>query len=58
MSTDTKVTEIFCLADHFCRFFDSLLERDSLNASSVTPKWKYYRAPKDILAKSFLKTSL
>ncbi len=46
MFTDTKVTEIVCLADEFCKFFDSLLERYSLDASSVTPKRKYYRAPK------------
>jgi len=46
MFTDTKVTEIFCLADDFCQFFDSLLKRYSLDTSSIIPKRKYYRAPK------------
>lgn len=46
MFTDSKVTEIFCLADDFCKFFDSLLERYSLEASTVTLKRKYYRSPK------------
>lgn len=46
MFTYTKVTEIYCLADDFCKFFDSLLERYSLETSSITPKRKYSRAPK------------
>ena len=46
MFTDTKVTEIFCLADDFCKFVDSLLERYSLESSSITRKRRYYRAPK------------
>jgi hypothetical protein len=29
--SDTKDTEIFCLADDFCKFFDSLLEKYSLD---------------------------
>lgn len=46
MFTDTKITEIFCLADDFCKFFDPLLERYSLESSSVPAKRKYYRTPK------------
>lgn len=44
--TDNKVTEYYCLADDFCKFFDSLQERYSL--STVNPEHKrcYYRAPK------------
>lgn len=44
MFTDNKVTEIYCLADDFCKFFDSLLKRYSLE--SPTTKRNYYRAPR------------
>ena len=46
MFTDSKVTEIFCLADDLCKFFDSILERYSLEASTVPLKRKYDRSPK------------
>lgn len=46
MFTDTKVTGIYCLADDFCKFFDSLLERYSLEDISSKKKRKYHRDPK------------
>ena len=27
MFTEDKVTEIFCMADDFCRFFDAMMEK-------------------------------
>lgn len=46
MFTDNKVTEIYCLADDFCKFFDSLLKRYSLSEVSSQSKRRYYHAPK------------
>ena len=46
MFTGSKVTEIYCLADDFCKFFDSLLERYSLSTVSSVSKRHYYRSPK------------
>lgn len=53
MLTEAKVTEIFCLADDFCLFFDSLGERDSLNSDNRSKKCPYYCAPKMSEAKGF-----
>ena len=30
MFTEDKVTEIFCMADDFCRFFDAMMEKYTL----------------------------
>ena len=49
VNSDTKVTEIFCLADDFCIFFDSLLMRYSLNASFITSKREYYCSPRYLI---------
>lgn len=38
--TDDKVTEIFCIADDFCKVFDSQMEKYTLKSSS---KRKYHR---------------
>ena len=54
MFTDSKVIEIFCLADEFCKFFDSLLERCSLESTSIPLKRKYYRAPTPSKAEGML----
>ena len=32
MFTEDKVTEIFCMADDFCRFFDAMMEKYTLRA--------------------------
>ena len=38
MFTEDKVTEIFCMADDFCRFFDAMMEKTSIRRSiSTTP---------------------
>ena len=44
MFTDNKVIKIYCLADDFCKFFDSLLERYSLEVANPDKKRKYHRA--------------
>lgn len=44
MFTDNKVIEIYCLADDFCKFFDSLLERYSLEDIQEEKKRKYHRS--------------
>ena len=43
MFTESKVIEIFCLADDFCKFFDSMLNRYSLCSTSERKKHKYHR---------------
>ena len=33
MLTEDKVTELFCIADDFCKFFDVMMEKYTLKAS-------------------------
>ncbi|SUB93581.1 Uncharacterised protein [Prevotella nigrescens] len=40
MITEDKVTEIFCMADDFCKFFDAMTAKYTLKA---TEKRKYHR---------------
>ena len=40
MFTEDKVTEIFCMADDFCRFFDEMMEKYTLREPK---KRKYHR---------------
>lgn len=40
MFTEDKITEIFCIADDFCRFFDAQMEKYTVRDSK---KRKYYR---------------
>ena len=40
MITEDKVTEIFCMADDFCKFFDAMTAKYTLKP---TGKRKYYR---------------
>ena len=40
MITDDKVTEIFCMADDFCKFFDTMTTKYTLKP---TGKRKYHR---------------
>ena len=41
MFTEDKVTEIFCMADDFCKFFDSMMAKYTI----PTPKkHKYHRS--------------
>ena len=32
MITEDKVTEFFCIADDFCKFFDAMMEKYTLKA--------------------------
>ena len=41
MLTDDKVTELFCMADDFCKFFDSQMEKYSVGN---TQKRRYHRS--------------
>ena len=41
MLTDDKVTELFCMADDFCKFFDSQMEKYSVRNSQ---KRRYHRS--------------
>ena len=41
MITEDKVTEIFCIADDFCKFFDAMIVKYTLKNSK---KRKYNRA--------------
>ena len=46
MFTDDKITEIFCLADDFCKFFDSQVKKYTLtDLSGSENKRKYHREP-------------
>ena len=40
MFTEDKVTEFICMADDFCKFFDSMMEKHTLRESK---KRKYHR---------------
>ena len=40
MITEDKVTEIFCMADDFCKFFDTITAKYTLKP---TGKRKYHR---------------
>ena len=31
MITEDKVTELFCIADDFCKFFDAMMAKHTLN---------------------------
>ena len=41
MLTEDKVTEIFCMADDFCKFFDAMIAKYTLKP---TGKRKYHRS--------------
>ena len=41
MITEAKVTEIFCMADDFCKFFDAMTAKYALKP---TGKRKYHRS--------------
>ena len=40
MISEYKVTELFCIADDFCKFFDAMMEKDTLKADK---KRQYHR---------------
>ena len=40
MITEDKVTELFCIADDFCKFFDAMMEKYTLKADK---KRQYHR---------------
>lgn len=44
MFTDDKITEIFCLADDFCKYFDNQVKKYMLS-DQTTSKRKYHREP-------------
>ena len=40
MITEDKVTELFCMADDFCKFFDAIMEKYTLKSDK---KRRYHR---------------
>ena len=40
MITEDKVTELFCMADDFCKFFDAMMEKYTLKSDK---KRHYHR---------------
>lgn len=40
MLTEDKVTELFCMADDFCKFFDAMMEKYTLKSDN---KRRYHR---------------
>ena len=44
MFTNDKITEIFCLADDFCKYFDNQVKKYMLS-DQTTSKRKYHREP-------------
>ena len=41
MITEDKVTELFCMADDFCKLFDAMVEKYTLKADK---KRQYHRS--------------
>ena len=37
MFTEDKVTELFCMADDFCKFFDEMTEKYTLKSENKRP---------------------
>ena len=40
MITEDKITELFCMADDFCRFFDDMMAKYTLRSAK---KRRYHR---------------
>ena len=40
MFTEDKITEIFCIADDFCRFFDAQMEKYTImdSKAQISPR--------------------
>lgn len=47
MITEDKITEIFCIADDFCKEFDAELAKNSLQSTSEAPKRRIKRMMSD-----------
>lgn len=47
MITEDKITEIFCIADDFCKEFDAELAKNSLQSTSEAPKRRRKRMMSD-----------
>ena len=43
MITEDKVTEIFCIADDFCKVFDAQMAKYTFNACSLTLLVDYFK---------------
>ena len=47
MITESKVTEIFCIADDFCKEFEGEMAKNALPSTTDTPKRKRKRMMSD-----------
>ena len=46
MITDDKVTELFCMADDFCKFFDAMMEKsyaEIRHQAALSPRFDYVK---------------
>ena len=50
MITEDKVTEIFCMADDFCKFFDAMTAKYTLKPAG---KRKYHRNSTSVKGRSY-----
>ena len=44
MITEDKITEIFCMADDFCKIYDKFIKVNGLRPKRDRKKWEYHRA--------------
>ena len=42
MITDDKVTELFCIADDFCKFFDAMMEKYTLKSYQLLLSFTFF----------------
>ena len=46
MITEDKITEIFCMADDFCKIYDKFIKVNGLGPKRDRKKREYHRAPR------------
>lgn len=46
MITEDKITEIFCMADDFCKIYDKFIKVNGLGPKRDNKKREYHRDPK------------
>ena len=42
MITEDKVTELFCIADDFCKFFDAMMEKYTLKSYQLLLSFTFF----------------
>ena len=54
MITEDKVTELFCIADDFCKFFDAMMEKYTLKADKKRQNHMRHLFPKVVSYNRFV----